>query len=107
MEGDGKRNDSPPEIDEFQKTLYESLSETIVKASAGRTQDKINYPGGDDKVLGRAVDGVMTRALVDTGSPATIVSLDHVMRVLTAAPSPNQSTTQLKEDIVRRFLLQR
>ena len=49
------------------------------------------------------VNGVTTTALVDTGSPATIVSLEFVIRVLASARRPDQTPEQWKEATYAKF----
>ena len=48
-----------------------------------------------------SVDGVATKALVDTGSPATIVSLKFILKVLAGQKIPNQT---VQENVRRKFL---
>ena len=50
-----------------------------------------------------AVDGVPAKALIDTGSPATIVSLKFILEVLTGQKSLDQSVQQWKEEVRRKF----
>lgn len=50
------------------------------------------------------VDGVATRALIDTGSPATIISLKFILNVLAGQKTPNQTVQQWKEDVRKKFL---
>ena len=49
------------------------------------------------------VNGVIARALIDTGSPATIVSLAFVLRVLAAERPPSQTLEQWKEATHQKF----
>ena len=50
-----------------------------------------------------SVDGISTEALVDTGSPATIVSLEFVLRVLQKNRPKNQTNDQWMEQTQERF----
>ena len=43
------------------------------------------------------------KALLDTGSPATIISLDHIVEVLAAQRSSDQMPEQWKEAIKKRL----
>ena len=49
------------------------------------------------------VNGVTAKALLDTGSPATIVSLAFVLRMLAGERTPDQSLDQWKEATHQRF----
>ena len=49
------------------------------------------------------VNGVETKALVDTGSPATIVSLDFVMTVLAKPKKSEVTPAQWREETMRKF----
>ena len=81
-------------------------------AAKGKTRtmsvvNKNRESGG--KKLGPAVytevhvNGVPTRALVDTGSPATIISLDYVMDLLAAQRTPQQTPAQWEEETLKKF----
>ena len=50
-----------------------------------------------------SVDGISTEALVDTGSPATIVSLEFVLRVLQKNRPKNQTNDWWMEQTQERF----
>jgi hypothetical protein len=50
-----------------------------------------------------SVNGVSTEALVDTGSPATIVSLEFVLRVLRKNRTKNQTNDQWMELTREKF----
>jgi hypothetical protein len=43
-----------------------------------------------------AVNGVSTKALIDTGSPATIISIDFILKVLARQQDSNQTIQQWK-----------
>ena len=49
------------------------------------------------------VNGVETKALVDTGSPATIISLDLVMTVLAKERKREVTPAQWREDTMKKF----
>ena len=49
------------------------------------------------------VNGVPTQALVDTGSPATIISLDFVIDIFTKERKKEQTPAQWKEATWKRF----
>ena len=49
-----------------------------------------------------SVNGVQTRTLLDTGSPATIFSLEFVMNVMVGERKEGQSKEQWKIDTLRR-----
>ena len=51
-----------------------------------------------------AVDGVTTKALIDTWSPATIVSLKFILQVFAGQKTPKQTLQQWKENVRKRFL---
>ena len=50
------------------------------------------------------VNGVPTEALVDTGSPATIISLEFVLKVLANGRTPNQTVQEWKETTHKKFV---
>ena len=49
------------------------------------------------------VNGVSTTALVDTGSPATIISLEFVMSVLVGQRTPDQTPSQWQQATREKF----
>ena len=51
-----------------------------------------------------AVNGVTARALVDRGSPATIISLDFVLKILAGEKAPEQTVQQWKEHTHKKFM---
>ena len=66
-------------------------------------------PGGGDNRLGPNtmakiyVSGVLTQALVDTGSPATIASLEFMLDIFFSQRKESQTPAQWREDTEKRF----
>lgn len=50
------------------------------------------------------VNRVPTKALVDTGSPATTISLEFVLNILTKVPSPQQTPAQWQAETLEQFV---
>ena len=48
-------------------------------------------------------ESVPVQALIDTGSPATIASLDFVMKTLATQRLPDQSPTEWADDVKKRL----
>ena len=49
------------------------------------------------------INGVPVKALVDTGSPATIIALDWVLTVLAQERPPDQTPGEWKKQTLKRF----
>ena len=92
------------ELDKVRQRLSEALS----KATYRPFDTRAKVPRKGDKTLGPAiytelrVNGMPTRA-VDTGSPATIISLDHVTKILTSEVGSQQIDSQWEEKTIRKF----
>lgn len=86
--------------------LRQRLRELEMKAALNQMA---SLEGEDQSCLGPTVfvdvivNGVKTAALVDTGSPATIISLDYVMKILASQRDPSIPVKQWKEQILQQF----
>ena len=58
---------------------------------------------GPTPTSGVHLDGVPTTALLDTGSPVSIVSLDHFLSVAVANRKPNQPKEEWKREVQQRL----
>ena len=99
------------EISELRKKLQQAkLAEAIQTASYTGVLSVVQ--SGDESLEPRfgpivfapvEVNGVATDALVDTGSPATIISLGFVLKVLTKLRPKGQTDQQWREDTQKKF----
>ena len=69
-------------------------------ASASKTQDS---QLGPTLIASIHVEGVPVQALLDTGSPATIISLDLILRVLAAKKPKEQTPEQWKGEMRQKL----
>ena len=51
------------------------------------------------------VNGVCAKALIDTGSPATIASLQFLLKVFAGQRTPQQTVSQWKEEVYKKFTI--
>ena len=81
-------------------------------SAKGRARTMNNVSGGSEmggRRLGPAVyteilvNGIPTKTLIDTGSPATIVSPDYIMDLLAAERRPHQTPEQWEKATLQRF----
>jgi len=96
-------------VEELRRELHQAeLAEAVGNVAAVMHQVAATEQGSEPK-LGPtvfaevAVNGVPTRALIDTGSPATIISLDFAMRVLTQGRKEGQTPLHWKEETLKKF----
>ena len=100
-------------IDQLKKRLekLETKLETKLKQSdcTGVLNTVDAEPGGGDSLLGPNttaeiyVNSVPTQVLVDTGSPATIASLEFVLEIFFKEGKESQTPLQWREDTEKRF----
>lgn len=100
------------EIEDLRERLKQAeLSEAVETASVAGVLNVVQE--GDKSLASRlghtiftpvAVNGVTTYALVDTGSPATIVSLSFALDVLRKSRTVDQMDQQLAEDTLNKFM---
>ena len=105
----GEEDAETRRIKELKQQLHEAQMRTAVGDKAG-VMNTVATEGTKDNVkLGPTVlaevkvNGIPTRTLVDTGSPATIVSLDFVLDVLAIEKGRQQTPEQWKEEKLKRF----
>ena len=87
---------SPREAEESSEEEIEQLRQRLRELEMETALKRISSIEGDDQShLGPTVfvdvevNGVKTTALVDTGSPATIISPDYVMQILASQRHPS------------------
>ena len=102
-ESDGQR-----EMEELWRRLREAWTKAVARSKTRAMTEVTTSCKKQDQGLGAvyteiAVNGVPTKTLVDTGSPATIISLDHIMGILAAEQGPQQTTSQWEEETVHKF----
>ena len=102
-ESDGQR-----EMEELWRRLREAWTKAIARSKTRAMTEVTTSCKKQDQGLGAvyteiAVNGVPTKTLVDTGSPATIISLDHIMGILAAEQGLQQTTSQWEEETVHKF----
>jgi hypothetical protein len=89
--------------------VRQRLSEAQSKATYRPFDTRAKVPSKGDNTLGPAmytevrVNGMPTRALVHTGSPATIISLDHVMKIVTSEVGSQQFDSHWEEKTICKF----
>ena len=72
----------------------------VIKTDGADTRAKL----GPTVFAPIAVNGVVAKALVDTGSPATLISLDFILQVFAEQRDPSQTVRQWKEEVRKKFL---
>ena len=102
-----ERNEEEEEILQLQKRLKEAQMRASAKGRAQRMSTVSSR--GESRRLGPVVyaevriNGVPTKTLIDTGSPATIVSLDYVLDLLAAERRPHQTPDQWRDETLLKF----
>ena len=89
-------------MEELQASLPDNEPTPVVNTVAA---DKKGPGGtlGPGVFVDVCVNGVPTRALVDTGSPATIASLDFVLGLFVKEKKPQQTAAEWKEAVLGRL----
>ena len=95
--------------------LQQQLKEVEVKTAVGGKSSVMNTMSTESAAnVGRLgpsvfaeiwVNGVPVKALVDTGSPATIVSLDFILDILAAQRKSQQTPEQWRVETLEKFNL--
>ena len=99
------------EVEELWQRLREAQTKAIARGNRRARKEASTRRTKRESGLGPAVyteikvNGVPTTALVDTGSPATIISLDHALEVLMAVQRPQLTPCQQKEEVAHKFSL--
>ena len=81
----------------------------VALAEAAATIHGVQSPGETDACLGPILmvevecEGTPTKALVDTGSPVTIVSLKFLINALARQRAPEQSSTDWRKEVESRL----
>ena len=99
------------EIQDLRRKLQEAeLVEAVRAASNAGVLNVVPSTGSTAKSrLGPTVffpvkvNGMLTNALVDTGSPATIFSLQFVLRFLTGLRKPDETDEQWRQATMKKF----
>ena len=96
-------------IEELRRELRDAeLAEDVDKATPA-AHNVSPTPGSRECTLGPSVimqlgvNGVLTDALVDTGSPATIVSLKFILQVLADSKDGQQTAEEWRKKTMERF----
>ena len=85
---------------ELQKALALKIPITHVVEPRGEASDPVLGPTVYVEVL---LEGQPVKALVDTGSPVTIASIDCILSILESLREPSQSPEEWKQEIQKRF----
>ena len=95
------------QIEELRRQLQEAEARAALRAKtstlhtvAADDQDCLLGPTVFAEIL---VNGVPTKTLIDTGSPATSVSLDFVLDLFADQPDRRQTPEQWREKTMKRF----
>ena len=103
------RREVQEKIEDLRRQLQEAEAQIAVEDSSdvlhsvSRVGDNTGGRLGPSVYTEVSVNGVPTRTLLDTGSPATIVSLEFVMSVMVGERKEGQSKEQWKIDTLRRL----
>ena len=81
--------------------VVEDAVGTMQTLSSGETSPRSEL--GPTVLTPLTVNGITTTALVDTGSPATIISLEFVIRVLVAGRKKDETPEQWKQATYDKF----
>ena len=96
-------------IEDLKKELREAEMQIAVEESSDTLLTVSGDEGGSGTRLGLSVfaeisvNGIPTRTLIDTGSPATIISLQFVMTVMVAEKKDGQTREQWKADTLKKL----
>ena len=94
---------SEEEIEQLRQRLRELEMETALKRISSIEGDDQSHLG-PTVFVDVEVNGVKTTALVDTGSPATIISLDFVMQIVASQRHPSIPIEKWRKQTLERFL---
>ena len=107
LAGEEEKMESP--ADQLSKRLQE-LEEKLTREDQMKVLNSVAVePGEKDSHLGPSVmakvcvNGVPTSALIDTGSPASVVSLEFVLDVFVKGKRDHQTPAQWREETSARF----
>ena len=105
----GEGDDTEKEIEELEQTLKAARAKrTIHHQSQVMNTLAADGESGDGK-LGPTVfteiqgNGIPTRALIDTGSPATVTSMDFVVDIFTKERRSQQTPQQWEEETMKKL----
>jgi hypothetical protein len=96
-------------VESLRRQLQEAEALAAVDDSAGKLHRMSGKDGGTGGGLGPTiytkvcVNGVPAKTLIDTGSPATIISLEFVMSIMMGERRKTQSREQWKIDTLKRL----
>ena len=105
---DDSRASKEQRVEELRKQLREAEMAAAVENTAGRLS-MVTASEGTVSQLGPTiftsveVNGIPTKALVDTGSPATIISLKFVLMVLAGERDSTQTPSQWQATVLKKF----
>ena len=106
-----EEDDTMTKVEQLSKRL-QGLEEKLVQKGQTQVLNSVaadQEPGMEDHLLGPSVtakvlvNGVATEALIDTGSPATVVSLDFVLDVFVKEKAEHQTPAQWREETSKKF----
>ena len=106
---DGRTNERGQRIKDLRQELREAeLAEDVDKAAPAAhnvspTPESKECTLEPSVIVQMGVNGVLTNALVDTGSPATIVSLKFILQVLTNSKDRQQTSEEWRKKTMERF----
>ena len=106
---EGRTDERRQRIQELRRELREAELADAVDEAAPTTHNVSPIGGTSGSILGPAVtvklgvNGVLTDALVDTGSPATIVSLKFILKVLADSKNSQQTAEEWRKETMKKF----
>ena len=101
---EGQTDARKQQIEELRRELREAELADAVDRATPATHHVSPTPGSSESTLGPSVfvnlgvNGVSTDALVDTGSPATIVSLKFILKVLADCKDSQQTAEEWRKE---------
>ena len=105
----GEEGSTKDQVDQLSK-LLQQLEEKLAQESRTRVLNSVAAESGaEDGQLGPSVtakvlvNGIPTQALIDTGSPATVVSLEFVLNVFVKEKEEHKTPARWREETFEKF----
>ena len=109
--GGKRRKPRKSRISHLRRKFRQAELEDVLEEEKGTLSVVQTEEGKSVCVLGPTVyvlitvEGVRAKALVDTGSPATIISLQFVLKVFSTQCTPRQTVNQWKQEVYQKFTI--
>ena len=86
------------------EVVQDAISQTVARMHGIEAGPTDQPPLGPIPTSEIEVEGLTTRALLDTGSPVSIISLDFFLRAASTKKAPDQSPAEWGKEVRKRFL---